>query len=214
MSAAGAVIFDFDGCLADSVDLYHQLYAQCARAFGRPWPYDDREAFRRWYDARWEENYRNLGFSGQELQDAMQWLLERVSYDQVQFYPGLRDAVRRLAEAHPLAIASTTPAEHIEPVLNREGVRDCFVGIWGGGPDGSSKINLVGGAWQALGQPAGRTVMVGDTALDVETAHHWGLLSVGVTYGWMSPDRVEASRPTRVVSTPSQLHPVLSHLLG
>ncbi len=209
-----AVIFDFDGVLADSIGLYHRLYREVAEHYGRPFPPTTPEAFREWYNPKWEENYRALGFTGFLREEAMQWVSQRVDYAHVPLFPGSRDMIWRLAEKYPLGIASTTPSQKIRLVLERDGLSQAFHTIMGGGDEGSDKLKMVGEVWRLLGAPPQRTLMVGDTSMDVQSAHHWKLKSVGVTYGWMSRPRMEAARPTALVHQPARLEETIEDLLG
>jgi phosphoglycolate phosphatase len=214
MGPRAAIIFDFDGVLADSIGLYHRLYRQVAEHWGRPFPATTIEAFRDWYNPKWEENYRILGFTGFQREQAMQWVSERIDYSKVRLFPNVKDMVFRYAKLYPVAIASTTSDRKIRALLETEGIVDCFDIILGGGVDGSDKVTMVGEAWRQLGAPADRTVMVGDTSMDIMSARQWGLRSVGVTYGWMSAARLEPVRPTIMVHQPFLLETAINGLLA
>ncbi|HEY3999760.1 MAG TPA: HAD family hydrolase [Candidatus Xenobia bacterium] len=214
MPPSAAIIFDFDGVLADSIGLYYRLYRDVATEFQRSFPPESVGAFREWYNPRWEENYKRLGFSGYVREQAMKWVAERIDYGQVALFPGVKDMLQRLCQTYPLAIASTTSARKIKRVLEREGLTACFQVVIGGGDEGSDKVKMVGEAWRTLGAPPHRTPMVGDTSMDVLSARNWGLPCIAVTYGWMSRQRLESFGPTVLVDQWMDLEPSLVRLLG
>jgi phosphoglycolate phosphatase len=82
-----------------------------------------------------------------------------------------------------------------------------------GGDDGSSEKRLkVEYTLQALQLKEG--VMAGDTPLDVDAGKRNGLATVGVTYGWVSPERVKVAEPTRLVDRPEDLYQAVMDCLN
>ena len=57
-------------------------------------------------------------------------------------------------------------------------------------------------------------LMVGDTDLDVKSGREAGLVTVGVTYGWLSAERVEDSKPNFLVSKPEELQATVQQALN
>jgi len=57
-------------------------------------------------------------------------------------------------------------------------------------------------------------VMVGDTPLDVTSGEANGLLTVGVTYGWCAPQRVQQAAPERLVGSSLDLEAAIRDLMG
>jgi len=213
MSSA-AVIFDWDGVLADSAAMYMNLYVEVAARFGKSAPATTLAAFREWYDPRWERNFISLGITGDDLRAAIRMGLGKVRYDRVALFPEVPDLLRRLAADHALGIASTTPEPRILEKLETEGLAGLFRIVRGAGADGSDKTAIVGEALAVLGAGPRRTVVVGDTTADFEAAARWGLPAIGVTYGWMSRPRLEAAKPARLIDRPADLEPAVRSVLA
>ena len=73
-----------------------------------------------------------------------------------------------------------------------------------GGDDGTShKVERLGQAMEQLGVRGG--VMVGDTSVDIEAGKAQGLQTIGVSYGWFSKERIQATEPLEVVDEPRLL---------
>jgi beta-phosphoglucomutase-like phosphatase (HAD superfamily) len=212
------VIFDWDGVIADSVPAYLLIYQQVCGRFGKRFPCADAEQFRGWYDARWERNFVDMGFAPDELREALLFAgrlaASMPEYRDVPLFAGAVRAVRELSRRVPLAIASTTHASLIRDRVQRAGLDGCFGAMVGGEGGGSDKVERYRRAAVAIGVEPASAIAVGDTAHDIEAAGHWGMRTVGVTYGWCSDERVCAAGPDRVVRSPDELEPTLLELLG
>jgi HAD superfamily hydrolase (TIGR01549 family) len=198
-----AILLDWDGVLCDSVQLYFDLYKEGCRRYNKVFPIDSPEAFRSWYNPRWEENYDAMGFSEAELREVQSFSESYLHYSKASLFPGVAENLRLWSEKYPLAIVSTTPSPLIRTRLAQDKL-DGYFQIFTGGEDGCSEKRIkVKDTLAALGVEAG--VMVGDTPLDVDAGRYNGLKTVGVTYGWVTPERVIAVQPDRLVNQPEEL---------
>ena len=131
-----AVIFDFDGVIANSEPLHLGAYQEVLARIGitltateyyaRYLGYDDGGVFEALGSERGETPSGNaLGELIAEKSRRFQVLLG--SSDVI--FPGAAECVRRLAAEVPLAIASGAWLTEIEAILERAGLRDCFAAI-------------------------------------------------------------------------------------
>lgn len=133
LRALQAIVFDFDGVVADSEMLHLRAYQQVLAGegvvvsnqeyFDRYLGYDDAGVFRALSKDK-----------GLELDDArMKQLIERKGerYESLaaageMLFPGAADFIRAAAAAVPIAIASGALTHEIEDVLERAGLRSLF----------------------------------------------------------------------------------------
>jgi HAD superfamily hydrolase (TIGR01509 family) len=116
--------------------------------------------------------------------------LEALEHNQSVLFPGAREAIDRLAQEAPLAIASGARREEIVRVLDREGLAAFFRVIVASGDTAASKPApdpyLL--AVQRLSLVVGRSltaaecVAIEDSRWGLESAHAAGLLTVGITH--------------------------------
>ena len=66
-------------------------------------------------------------------------------------------------------------------------------------PDGALRM------LKALGVPADQTFFVGDSDIDIETAHAAGLFSVGCSWGFRSRETLEKAGADAIIEAPAQL---------
>jgi HAD superfamily hydrolase (TIGR01509 family) len=123
------VIFDLDGVLVDSEDLWDRSRRELAEQAGRPWPAGATEAMQGMSSTEWSAYLHDE--VGVPLEPGV--INERVVArllghyrDQLPAVPGATDAVRRLASRWPLGLASSSNRPVIESVLDLLGVGDLF----------------------------------------------------------------------------------------
>ena len=131
-----AIVFDFDGVIADSEPLHLQAFRDVLaeerivlseRAYyDRYLGFDDIGAFA----AILRDNGAAAGRARVEDLVARKAVrLEILERDGSVLFPGAADAVRRACAVVPVAIASGARREEIRRVLAREGLADCFTAI-------------------------------------------------------------------------------------
>ena len=193
MADIRAIVFDFDGVLANSEPLhllsYQAVLDELGIALGREEYYthylgfDDVTAFKVISERR--------GQRWSEAQIAA--ILERktVVFDDIiastasndVLYPEAVSCVRRLAETMPLGIASGALRHEIAAVLRRTDLEDCFRFIVAAGETAASKPapDPYRRAAELHGVPPGQCVAIEDSRWGIESAKGAGLRCVGIT---------------------------------
>lgn len=127
-----------------------------------------------------------------------------VGYAENILYPGVADALLRLAEAKvPLAVCTSKRKDFAERILEMFGLRDHFEFV-DGGEIGVRKWQQVAGLLEQ-GAVSASTVMIGDRSVDLVAAHRNGLHAAGVLWGYGSRQELEAERPRYLFTTPREL---------
>lgn len=131
-------------------------------------------------------------------------------------YPGAMEAVARLSrDGYAVGICTNKPAGLAETLMTRLGVRDAFASLVGADTLAVRKPDpapLVEAVRRAGGDP-GRSLLVGDTVTDRETARAAGVPSVLVTFGPGGHD-VAALEPEALIGHYDELDGVVRRLLG
>jgi beta-phosphoglucomutase-like phosphatase (HAD superfamily) len=122
-----AVIFDLDGVIVDSEQVWVEVREQYVRGLGLDYPLEATRAMMGMSSPEWSGYLAEaLGVPGSpaEINDA---IVERmlVRYGtEPPLIPGAVEAVRRMAERWPLGIASSSNPELIEAVVRAAGIED------------------------------------------------------------------------------------------
>lgn len=205
-----AIVFDFDGVLADSEPLHFEVFRRVLAGAGitltealyydRYLGYDDVGAFR----AVLQDNGRLADDAAVQALIATKVTLfpEFVRGKDVLF-PGVAAQVRRFAAERPLAIASGAFPHEIELILDGAGLRDAFQVLVGAGDTPRSKpapdpyaraVALL----QARGLvPAGAEAVAGCVAIEdskwgIQSAKAAGLPCVAVTTSYPAAELTDA----------------------
>ncbi len=205
------VIFDLDGTLIDSkLDLAHSVNA--TRAWLGLGPLDNELVYSYVGNGAPVLIRRALGpeFSDADVERALEYFLNYYRehmLDHTDLYPGMRECLERLhGEGVQLAVLTNKPVRFSSAILEGLGVRDVFFRVYGGNSFEQKKPHPAGVVklLEESGAARDRTLLVGDSAVDVRTARNAGVRSCGVTYGFQ-PETFREEPPDFLVDRPEEL---------
>lgn len=127
--------------------------------------------------------------------------------DATTLYPGVVAALDALARAGVvLTVLSNKPAGMSRVVLEGLGVAGRFAAVVGGDSLPTRKPDPAGLALlgRVAGAPPGRTLLVGDSTVDLATAANAGVDFCGVAWG-LDPATLRAAGPARMVASAAAL---------
>jgi phosphoglycolate phosphatase len=209
------VIFDLDGTLIDSKqDLANAVNATRAHMGMGPLGLDTISSYvgngapvliRRAMGAEAPQ---------EEVDRALEYFLAYYrdhAVDETRLYPGAEETLESFrAAGKKLAILTNKPVRISNAILESLGVRALFFQVYGGNSFEEKKPSPVG--IQALmaesGVDSSRTLMVGDSSVDILTARNAGVFSCGVTYGFQ-PETLEAERPDYLIQAFPELNDIV-----
>jgi phosphoglycolate phosphatase len=128
--------------------------------------------------------------------------------DKTVLYDGVREALDRLrTKGHTLAVLTNKPVKFSERMMARLGLAQHFVRIYGGNsfepkkkPDPVGILTLLG----ETGISKAKTIMVGDSSVDIRTARNAGVQACGCAWGFQ-PETFAAEPPDFLIDHMSQL---------
>ena len=188
-------VFDLDGTLADTRADLTESVNHALRALGSD-PLSIEEVTRYVGNGARVLMERALGptATAQRLEGALRDFLQHYTEhctERTELYPGAREALRGLA-GKDLVVLSNKPSLHSRKILSALGVDGLFARIEGGDSFPQKKPDPAGllAVARDLGHPLERTLVVGDSEVDIQTARAAGARAAFVTYGF----RPEAQR--------------------
>lgn len=124
-----AVVFDLDGVLVDSEELWDVVRRGVAAEAGRSWPAEATRAMQGMSTREWSAYLTDtVGVPG-EPEEVAATVLDRMAaqYDaRLPLFPGAVEVVERLGCRWPLGLASSSPRRLIDTVLEAAGLAQRF----------------------------------------------------------------------------------------
>jgi phosphoglycolate phosphatase len=204
------LIFDLDGTLIDSrLDLAHSVNA--TRAHMKMPPLEFERVYSYVGNGAPVLIRRALGEQATEaeVEEGLEFFLEYYrdhALDYTKLYPGVKESLERLeAAGKRMAVLTNKPVRMSNAIVEGLGIASNFFRVYGGNSFDFKKPNPVGveTLMRETGIERDRTVMVGDSGVDVNTAINAGVRSCGVTYGFQ-PETLKDPRPDLLVDRMEQ----------
>ena len=196
-------LFDFDGVLADSLDLYADAVTRILEHIGVP-ILKGREDYLALFDGNFYESLAARGVDLSQYHEAVKEVLPTVDTGAMKPFEGLLPVLANLEKDHILAVVSSNGYRTIREMLDRFGFAPYFREILGA-DFRFSKKEKIAYALEKYGIPKESAFYIGDTVGDIREAREAGVRSVAVTWGWHSRERLTAADPDFLVDRPGEL---------
>ncbi|HXN48217.1 MAG TPA: HAD-IA family hydrolase [Bryobacteraceae bacterium] len=205
------LIFDLDGTLIDSkLDLAQAVNATRAH-FGLP-PLDLETVGNYIGNGAPVLIRRAMGAerSQADVDKALEFFLAYYGdhkLDNTRAYPGIPEALEALHQASVLmAVLTNKPVRISGRIIEGLGLSKYFLHVYGGNSFERKKPDPLGveTLLAETGVPKDRAMVVGDSAVDVQTARNAGVKVCGVTYGFQ-PESFVTDPPDMIVNRPEEL---------
>lgn len=191
----GLVVFDVDGTFLDSYTLFEKAIAEYSREMGLPEPFY--EAIRHGYsdprshDFRWgvsrEEQFEHLVTVFNRMDE---WSMSGVAERTPGLFSGVEESLLRLKdEGRTLAIVTSKPEAPLLHLLEYHRLGGIFSAhrTWDDiarrGEKEKPEPDMLLSVMKELDFAPGRTVMVGDTVMDVKMGRAANTHTIGVAWG-------------------------------
>jgi HAD superfamily hydrolase (TIGR01509 family) len=190
-----AVLFDWDGTLADTAEASYRCYVRTFEELGVPF---DRETYARTYSPNWYLTFRALGVPEERWRHADQRWLTHFATEAISLIDGARELLHALV-GRGLATGLVTSGgrERVTRELEAHGltshIHECVFGC-----DVKEKkphpeaLHL---CLQRLEVSAAEAVFVGDSPEDIAMARAAGVFSVAVAGGYPNREALLAANP-------------------
>lgn len=205
MAPTPTVVFDFDGTLADTLQVGLDACNRVAADFGARQIAAAEVGDLMRLSTR--EAVRTLGLPLAQLPRIVRRVRDQMHarLPEVRLFGGMKEALARLhAAALPLGVLTSNSRVNVEECLARNGVLPWFDFVHSSthvfGKDRALRRVLRGRRLSA-----DQVVYVGDQDRDVEAARHCGIAVVAVSWGYQSTDHLTAQNPDLIAATPNEL---------
>ncbi len=178
-----AIVFDWDGTLADTLHLMYVATHEVVAGFGLSLTWED---YRRLWTPDWRLLYRTIGLPEDVIEEAgVRWWAAYRGRDEATLMPGAADALRRLhAAGYPLALVTAGHRDNVGAQLLRHRLEQLLpVRVHGDDmpetkPHPAPLLRAI--RELGLGPTAAGIAYVGDAADDMRMARAAGAHAVGI----------------------------------
>jgi phosphoglycolate phosphatase len=190
-----AILFDWDGTLADTLGAIYDANVKVMAAFGLPF---DRARYRLHFAPDWRVMYVNLGVPEDRLDEAnARWWAALDGGDSTLF-EGVREGLERLVAAgHPLGMVTAGRSDRVGAELRRHALDGFFDAVVYGDDMAAQKPDpaplLAGLVRLGYGDRVSDAVYVGDTPDDMRMAVSIGARAIGIESFLGSADDLRAA---------------------
>ncbi len=196
-------LFDFDGVIVDSLELYQEITRLCFEKIGKPIT-KNHEDFLDLFDDNFYEAIRKRGIDADEFNSAAALVIPNVDFGKATPFEDLMPVLRELKKDNVLLIISSNSSYAIRLILSKYNFDGCFDDILGA-DFMVSKVDKIFHAMEKWEIPKDRAYFIGDTTGDIKEAKEAGVKSVAVTWGWHTKERLKQVRPDYVIDNPHEL---------
>lgn len=194
LSSVRALIFDLDGTLIDSKqDLIHSVNAMLQEMRRGELAEETIAGYIGHGAPQLVARALGDGASEEELQQGLKFFLgyyEDHKMDTTCAYPGVADTLENLA-GMPMAILTNKPVRISVRLLDSLGLSKYFRAVYGGNSFETKKPEPLGAKTilREFRAAPEKTLLIGDSEVDIQTARNAGTLAAAVNYGFGKHDR-------------------------
>ena len=200
------IIFDFDGVLADSKNAYTTQMQKTLAVFANKKISAEEIRSRVGNTDQRDDFIEFLGTNDPEIIesaiDIYVELTEKYAYMRT-LYPGVREVLEKLHKEHFTGIVSRKPQERMDYWLNHFKITHLFdIPI---GTIERTKTPAILKIMKELEMEKNKTIMVGDTEFDIQSAKGAEVHSILALYGASEPEKVLKLNPDFTISHISEI---------
>lgn len=199
------VMFDFDGVVADSLEVYFSEFTRACHELGFH-RLNSREAFLRLFEGNVLRQLFWAGFPMYRIRRLLRTFAPRIAeaHRRVSPFAGMPETVRDVAAVHPVYVITSNATETILDFLLRHNI--CNIRDVLGSDKERSKVKKIRSIMQR--HPMLTPCYIGDTKGDIREAHHAGAVSIAVAWGWHTVAKLLEAKPDFVVDSPQGLREI------
>jgi len=197
------MLFDFDGVVVDSLDVYEKTVTQCLAKINHPLK-RGRQEFLELFDGNFYEMLAQKGVDLDKFMKASVDILSRVKYSEIKPFDAMWPVLQELKKKHCLIVISSNDTPTIREALSLYGFEDIFQEILGSDFMLSKKDKILYAIKKYSVMPDD-IYYIGDTIGDIKEGKQAGIKTIGVTWGWHDKAKMASSNPDYIFDDPQEL---------
>ncbi|MBI1319231.1 MAG: HAD hydrolase-like protein [Candidatus Hydrogenedens sp.] len=200
------VMFDFDGVIADSFEIFYTEFTGAVRELGYD-KLDSKEALLKLFEGNAFKSLVKMGFPVWKLRQLGEQFKPRIeaANERIEPFEGMIELLGDLAAAHPTYVITSNQTAAVESFLERYAVQNIIEVL--GSDKEPSKVKKIRQVRKR--HPEHNAWYIGDTKGDMIEANTAGATSVAAGWGWHPVETLREGKPDHVVMHHSDLRILL-----
>ena len=205
------IIFDFDGTLADTIDILLNITNRLSAEFG--FKSATKEELAQLSNLTSWQILRYSGISIFKFPLLIRKLKAELRNEipNIQLFPGIKEVLLELKKlGFQLGIITSNSRENVLASLEKNGLQGTFTFIYSGSTFGKHKVI---NRWLKREHiNAEEVVYVGDEIRDIDAAKKTGIKIIAVSWGFNSQSALAAQNPDFLIERPQELIEIMSNM--
>jgi len=202
---AKTLIFDFDGTIADTLDVGLDIVRKLSSGISQEKRINitkedirkmDVKSFMRSFGIPWYHIPAAIDLARNEIKQHV---------DNIQIFDGMKSVLESLCQTFSLGILSTNKVENVEQILKNNAIEISIFRFIVGGGSIFGKKKILGRIRRSEKLKKTDMVYIGDEIRDIQAARKFGIEAVAVTWGYNAREVLQAQQPDHLVETPDEL---------
>lgn len=200
-------LFDFDGVVIDTLPIAVETYNSLLQKYEIPYQFTQDE-FAKLFLNNFHHSLSAIVTDNAIKENILKERAEEYTRRVNDFvvFEGMKDVLNQLSQGNKVIVISSNRTSFIEKLLSSREI-DIFSEVLGGDIE-KSKVKKIG--WQKEEYPDSDIYYIGDTAGDIKEGKESGVITVGTTWGFHSPEVVAAENPDYLFHNPLELLQLLN----
>ncbi len=196
------IIFDYDGVLADSLDLTISIYNDLSSKYGVK-KIEDKDDFTKFFYDNFFIGVKKNGIKPELAPLFLNEILEGLSknLEKIPIFPGIKEILSSLAEKYKLVIVSSNASQLPLGFLENHGITEISEVI--GSDKERSKVKKILKIKKE--NPKSRIFYVGDTVGDIDEGRAAKVFTVAAGWGFHSKEDLLGANPDFLAESPQEL---------
>jgi len=196
------LIFDYDGVLIDSFDIFIKNYINSCRKYG-VYKIKNKKDFLKIFEDNMYVSMKNIGISQDNIIRIIKTLKKTLTRDikKMPIFNGIYEMVNELSKNNNLVIITSNDTELVKHFLKLNKI-EYFDKVYGSNK-GKSKVEKINLIKKIYGEK--NYFYIGDTTGDIIEGKNAGVKTIAVTWGWHNKDLLETINPDFTVDSPEEL---------
>ncbi len=196
------LIFDYDGVLIDSFDIFMKHFLKSCRKFDVK-KIKNKDDFLNIFNGNMYENMFEMGMNKEEILRVVLNVKKELLKNQnkIKLFKGIRKALEFLLEENILIVATSNDTEVVEKYFKSKNIF-LFDEIIGSDKEHSKikKIEYIKSKYDG-----NKYYYFGDTKGDIVEGKKAGVKTVAVSWGWHSKEELKKENPDYLIDKPEEL---------